>query len=84
MSTRLHGARLWLWCLPLFALAAPATTTAQGRIATINGESLYYEAVGEGPPLVLIHGWSLNLTMWDHQISALSRRFRVIRHKRPK
>jgi len=80
MSTRLRGARLYLRCLPLFAL--PTTGIAQGSIATINGERLYYEIAGNGAPLVLIHGWSLNLRMWDPQVAALSGRFRVIRYDR--
>ena len=51
-------------------------------MARINGENVYYEVEGEGTPLVLIHGWSLNLRMWDQQVPALSRRFRVIRYDR--
>lgn len=82
MSTGLCCARLRLWFLTLFAFAVPASATAQGGIAPINGESLYYEVAGEGAPLVLIHGWSLNLRMWDPQASELSRRFRVIRYDR--
>src|SRR5258705_8696629 len=82
MSTRLCGARLWLSSLTLFAFAVPASATAQGGIAPINGESLNYEVAGEGAALVLIHGWSLNLRMWDRQASELSRRFRVIRYDR--
>jgi pimeloyl-ACP methyl ester carboxylesterase len=82
MSTRLCGARLCLWYPTLFAFAVPASATAQGGIAPINGESLNYEVAGEGAPLVLIHGWSLNLRMWDRQASELSRRFRVIRYDR--
>jgi pimeloyl-ACP methyl ester carboxylesterase len=76
----LRVARLYLWCLALFA---PVTTaTAQGSVATVNGENLYYEVAGNGTPLVLIHGWSLNLRMWDAQVAALSRRYRVIRYDR--
>jgi pimeloyl-ACP methyl ester carboxylesterase len=82
MPTHAHGTARWLRYLLLLALAVPVTATAQGRVATINGERLYYEVAGEGTPLVLIHGWSLNLRMWDQQVSALSRRFRVIRYDR--
>lgn len=82
MSTRAWGWGLRLSCLVALGLAAPATANAQGRIATINGERLYYEVAGEGAPIVLIHGWSLNLEMWEPQVPALSRRFRVIRYDR--
>lgn len=82
MSTRARGWGLRLFCLVALGLAAPAAANAQGGIATINGERLYYEVTGEGAPIVLIHGWSLNLEMWDPQVSALSRRFRVIRYDR--
>jgi pimeloyl-ACP methyl ester carboxylesterase len=82
MSTRLRGARLRRWTLPLLALAAPAAAAGQGGTAAINGERLYYEVAGEGTPLVLVHGWSLDLRMWDPQVPALSRRFRVIRYDR--
>ena len=65
MSTRTCDAWLWIWCMTHFALAVPASATAQGGMAPINGERLNYEIAGEGAPLVLIHGWSLNLRMWD-------------------
>jgi pimeloyl-ACP methyl ester carboxylesterase len=39
---------------------------------------LYYEAHGEGPPLVLAHGVGGNHASWFHQIASLSSRFRVI------
>ncbi|HLW58538.1 MAG TPA: alpha/beta hydrolase [bacterium] len=48
----------------------------------INGETICCEVEGQGPPVVLIHGWTLNLRMWDRQMKALSRRFRVIRYDR--
>ncbi len=82
MSTRLQGARVSRWCLLFLGVNARTTANAQGHIATINGESIYYEVKGQGTPLVLIHGWSLNLRMWDPQVSALSRRFQLIRYDR--
>ena len=36
---------------------------------TIN---LYYQDCGEGPPVVLIHGWPLSHRMWEYQINALT------------
>ena len=69
MSRRLRGVLFRAWCLTGF-LAASARATAQGHTANLNGASLYYEDAGEGTPLVLVHGWSLNLRMWDPQVSA--------------
>jgi pimeloyl-[acyl-carrier protein] methyl ester esterase len=39
---------------------------------------LYHEVVGEGPDLVLLHGWSLNLGVWERLTRRLAARFRVI------
>jgi len=50
--------------------------------AALNDVSLYYEVQGEGPPLVLIHGWTLNSRMWDDQIPAFAARYRVVRYDR--
>ena len=43
-----------------------------------NGVSLYYEVAGEGPPLVLVHGFACGLRMWDPQVRALSSAWRVV------
>ncbi len=32
---------------------------------------LYYEDLGEGQPVVLIHGWPLSGEMWEYQVSPL-------------
>jgi 3-oxoadipate enol-lactonase len=37
---------------------------------------------GAGPTLVLIHGWTLDLEMWNPQVEALSDVFRIIRWDR--
>ncbi|MCW5850589.1 MAG: alpha/beta hydrolase [Anaerolineae bacterium] len=48
--------------------------------AAVNGTRLYYEVSGSGQPLVLIHGFTLDLRMWDDQFAALARTFQVIRY----
>lgn len=52
----------------------------QHGYAPLPGGRLYWEAVGHGPPLILLHGHSLDRTMWDAQMAALSQHFRVIRY----
>ncbi|HXX36548.1 MAG TPA: alpha/beta hydrolase [bacterium] len=48
----------------------------------VNEETICYEVAGRGPAVVLVHGWTLNLRMWDPQVPSLSRRFQVIRYDR--
>jgi len=33
---------------------------------------IFYEDLGKGRPVVLIHGWPLDHTMWDYQVAALT------------
>lgn len=46
--------------------------------ATLNGVRLYYEVHGQGPPLVLLHGFAGTAESWKPQIPALSARYRLI------
>ncbi len=48
--------------------------------ADVNGTRLAYEIAGDGPPVVLIHGFSLDSRMWDDQFAALAARHRVVRY----
>ncbi len=41
------------------------------------GLHLAYLEAGDGPPLLLIHGYGGGAIAWEHQIPALARRFRV-------
>lgn len=43
-----------------------ATATATGRTAPINDIEMYYELRGEGPPLVLLHGFTGAGGDWAH------------------
>jgi 3-oxoadipate enol-lactonase len=51
-------------------------------VATIPvpGAQLYYDLVGSGVPVVLVHGLALDSRMWDDQIPALSDIATVIRY----
>ena len=44
-----------------------------------DGVRIYYEDEGRGPALLLTHGYSATLRMWEPQVVALANRFRVIR-----
>src|SRR5437868_6830290 len=46
----------------------------------VNGTQLYYETLGEGHPLVLIHGGYMDRRMWDDQFPIFAERYRVIRY----
>src|SRR3954471_6667204 len=52
---------------------------AQAGIVRANGQDLYYELHGEGPPLVLLMGIGYDSSLWTlEQVPALSARFTVI------
>ena len=44
------------------------------------GARLTYEVAGDGPAVVLIHGFGLDMRMWDPQVGPLADRFRVVRY----
>jgi pimeloyl-ACP methyl ester carboxylesterase len=48
--------------------------------ARINGAKLYYEIAGEGEPIVLVHGFTLDNRMWDSQFKEFSEHYKVIRY----
>ena len=46
----------------------------------VNGAKVFYEVTGQGDPIVLIHGFTLDTRMWDDQFSEFSKYYRVIRY----
>jgi pimeloyl-ACP methyl ester carboxylesterase len=48
--------------------------------ADVPGGRIYYEAAGQGDPVILIHGGFGDRRMWDAQFAALARGFRVVRY----
>ena len=55
-------------------------TAARGRLvqAQINGITIAYSDQGTGLPIVFLHAFPLNRTMWATQEKALSSQFRII------
>lgn len=43
-----------------------------------NGVTIHYEVHGDGPALILTHGYSSTAQMWDGQIAALSQSHKLI------
>jgi 3-oxoadipate enol-lactonase len=47
--------------------------------ASINGQLIAYDDTGgDGPPIVLAHGFMMDRSMFDPQVCALRHRYRVI------
>ncbi|HXG63487.1 MAG TPA: alpha/beta hydrolase [Blastocatellia bacterium] len=46
--------------------------------AAINGIKIDYRDEGKGLPVIFIHAFPLNQTMWDEQVAALKGRFRAV------
>src|SRR5580658_9580711 len=52
---------------------------AQDQFLQVEGARLCYRDEGAGPPIVLVHGWTLDLEMWDPQVARLRDAFRLVR-----
>lgn len=48
----------------------------------VAGALLRYRDQGHGPAVLLIHGWTLDLEMWEPQVLGLDNSFRLIRSDR--
>jgi pimeloyl-ACP methyl ester carboxylesterase len=47
-----------------------------------DGARLRYRDEGGGPPVIMVHGWTLDLQMWEPQVDGLRDAFRVVRFDR--
>src|SRR5262245_12073144 len=50
----------------------------QGPYIHVNGMEMYYEECGSGPNLILLHGGTGTLHMWNAQLPYFARHFHVI------
>jgi pimeloyl-ACP methyl ester carboxylesterase len=56
---------------------------AEMSVVRANGLEIAYERVGEGPPLVLVHGAAVDGRMWAPQLAGLAGQFTVIAWDEP-
>ncbi|OYQ37536.1 alpha/beta hydrolase [Flavobacterium cyanobacteriorum] len=59
------------------------TTTSVSLSGSAEEVTIYYQDIGRGKPVILIHGWPLNHQMWEYQLNELPRyNIRVIAYDR--
>ena len=51
---------------------------ASSRFAQVNGVRLHYVTMGEGPLVLLLHGWPQTWLAWRDVMPALAKRFTVV------
>lgn len=49
-----------------------------GYFEGAGGTNLYYEEVGEGPPIIFVHEFAGDMRIWAPQISHFSRNYKVV------
>ncbi|MFQ6026315.1 MAG: alpha/beta fold hydrolase [Dehalococcoidia bacterium] len=54
------------------------TTQWEHRTAVVNGINIHYVTQGQGPPVIMLHGWPEFWYAWRKQIPVLAERFEVI------
>ena len=60
------------------ATVGPQAIPAPDQFFDSNGVQIRYVSVGQGEPIILIHGWAADAEMWAPAIQDLSRSYRVI------
>lgn len=53
-------------------------THALGKLVDLNGRCTHYVERGEGPPVILVHGYLLDSRTWLRNLDALAEHFRVL------
>lgn len=56
------------------------TQQRQSGFAELNGTNFYYEVMGTGEPLILVHAGIADCSMWDEQCPVFAQQYQVIRY----
>jgi len=64
------------------AAGPPPEHRAPDRFYARDGVRLRFRDEGRGTPVMLLHGWTLDLDMWDPQVEAWCDHFRLVRFDR--
>ena len=61
------------------AIVAAGLLACSLSAATVDGLKLNWQSAGNGKTtLILVHGWTCDLSSWSYQVPALSQKYRVI------
>lgn len=77
------GRRMFVGAVAVVLAGCAATQgeiTPHTGVAEVNGTRLYYESLGNGDPVIFIHGLTLDTRMWDDQFFEFAKRYRAIRY----
>ena len=55
-----------------------AAKHARGQFVELEGRKTHYIDVGQGEPILLVHGFNMDLLTWVENIEPLAKRFRVL------
>jgi pimeloyl-ACP methyl ester carboxylesterase len=50
----------------------------RARYLELSDARIRFRSAGRGPVVVLVHGWALDLDMWEPQLATLAEKFRVV------
>jgi pimeloyl-ACP methyl ester carboxylesterase len=56
----------------------PEVPGVRHRTVSAGGINLHVAEAGEGPPLLLVHGWPQHWWIWRHLIPPLAQRYRIL------
>ncbi len=59
-----------------------STGFEDAKTAKVNGTTLAYREVGEGEPVVFVHGAISDLRTWEQQLGAVGSSYRAITYSR--
>ena len=62
----------------VYLLSFGTTTAQEYESNELNGITIYYQIIGEGEPLVLLHGFTQTGKVWDPIIKDLATQYRLI------
>jgi 3-oxoadipate enol-lactonase len=68
--------RAFLCC----AIALVAADPGLAQTLSVPGARIPYEVRGTGAPVVFIHGYTQNMSVWDEQLPPFSAKYRMIRY----
>lgn len=78
-GNKILSATIVLMLLTAPSIAKPKQTLKRG-FAKVSNAKIYYEIVGQGQPLILIHGGNMDRRMWDEQFATFAKTYKVIRY----